>query len=134
MKVVVVYLELYMECLDDDLGKGCIVLVIVKGDVYDIGKNLVDIVLSNNGYEVVNIGIKQLIVIIFEVVEDKSVDVVGMLGLLVKLIVVMKENFEEMNIWGVVEKFLVLFGGVVLMCSYVENDLVEIYQGEVYYV
>lgn len=52
---------------------------------------------------------------------------VGMLGLLVKLIVVMKENFEEMNIWGVVEKFLVLFGGVVLMCSYVENDLVEIY-------
>ena len=122
-----------MEHSDDDAGKGRIVLATVKGDVHDIGKNLVDIILSNNGYEVVNIGIKQPITTILETAQDKSADVVGMSGLLVKSTVVMKENLEEMNHRGVAEKFPVLLGGAALTRSYVENDLAEIYQGEVHY-
>ena len=114
-------------------GKGRIVLATVKGDVHDIGKNLVDIILSNNGYEVVNIGIKQPIATILEVAQDKSADVVGMSGLLVKSTVVMKENLQEMNHRGVAEKFPVLLGGAALTRSYVENDLTEVYQGEVHY-
>ena len=104
MKTAVAYLEPHMEKADDDSGKGRIVLATVKGDVHDIGKNLVDIILTNNGYEVVNIGIKQPIANILEVAEDKSADVVGMSGLLVKSTVVMKENLEEMNTRGVVRE------------------------------
>ena len=92
MKAAVAYLEPHMEKADDDAGKGRIVLATVKGDVHDIGKNLVDIILTNNGYEVVNIGIKQPIATILEAAEDKSADVIGMSGLLVKSTVVMKEN------------------------------------------
>ena len=101
MKTAVAYLEPHMERSEDDAGKGRIVLATVKGDVHDIGKNLVDIILSNNGYEVVNIGIKQPINTILETAQDKSADVVGMSGLLVKSTVVMKENLEEMNHRGV---------------------------------
>jgi 5-methyltetrahydrofolate--homocysteine methyltransferase len=133
MKAAVAYLEPHMEKSDDDSGKGRIVLATVKGDVHDIGKNLVDIILSNNGYEVVNLGIKQPIANILEVAEDKSADVVGMSGLLVKSTVVMKENLEEMNTRGVAEKFPVLLGGAALTRSYVENDLAELYEGEVHY-
>ncbi|MGO9154531.1 methionine synthase [Mycobacterium sp.] len=133
MKAAVAYLEPHMEKSDDDSGKGRIVLATVKGDVHDIGKNLVDIILSNNGYEVVNIGIKQPIATILEVAEDKSADAVGMSGLLVKSTVVMKENLEEMNTRGVAEKFPVLLGGAALTRSYVENDLAEIYEGQVHY-
>jgi 5-methyltetrahydrofolate--homocysteine methyltransferase len=133
MKTAVAYLEPHMERSDDDEGKGRIVLATVKGDVHDIGKNLVDIILSNNGYEVVNIGIKQPIANILEVAEDKSADVVGMSGLLVKSTVVMKENLEEMNTRGVAEKFPVLLGGAALTRSYVEDDLAELYEGEVHY-
>jgi 5-methyltetrahydrofolate--homocysteine methyltransferase len=133
MKTAVAHLEPHMEKSDDDSGKGRIVLATVKGDVHDIGKNLVDIILSNNGYEVVNIGIKQPIATILEVAEDKSADVVGMSGLLVKSTVVMKENLQEMNTRGVAEKFPVLLGGAALTRSYVENDLAEIYEGEVHY-
>ena len=137
MKAAVAYLEPHMEQVGDADGKGSakgrIVLATVKGDVHDIGKNLVDIILSNNGYEVVNIGIKQPIANILEVAEDKSVDVVGMSGLLVKSTVVMKENLEEMNTRGVAEKFPVLLGGAALTRSYVENDLAELYEGEVHY-
>ncbi len=97
MKTAVAHLEPHMESSEDDAGKGRIVLATVKGDVHDIGKNLVDIILSNNGYEVVNIGIKQPITTILETAQDKSADVVGMSGLLVKSTVVMKENLEEMN-------------------------------------
>ena len=132
MKTAVAYLEPHMEKADD-AGKGRIVLATVKGDVHDIGKNLVDIILSNNGYEVVNIGIKQPISNILEVAQDKSVDVVGMSGLLVKSTVVMKENLEEMNTRRVADKYPVLLGGAALTRSYVENDLAEIYQGEVHY-
>ena len=136
MKTAVAYLEPHMEKSDDpdgSSGKGRIVLATVKGDVHDIGKNLVDIILSNNGYEVVNIGIKQPIATILEVAQDKSADVVGMSGLLVKSTVVMKENLQEMNHRGVAEKFPVLLGGAALTRSYVENDLTEVYQGEVHY-
>src|SRR6202011_4858175 len=133
MKAAVAYLEPHMEKADDDSGKGRIVLATVKGDVHDIGKNLVDIILSNNGYEVVNIGIKQPIATILEVAEGKSADVVGMSGLLVKSTVVMKENLQEMNTRGVAERFPVLLGGAALTRSYVENDLAEIYEGEVHY-
>ncbi|MGZ4564401.1 MAG: methionine synthase [Mycobacterium sp.] len=133
MKAAVAYLEPHMEKADDDSGKGRIVLATVKGDVHDIGKNLVDIILSNNGYEVVNIGIKQPIANILEVAEDKSADVVGMSGLLVKSTVVMKENLQEMNTRGVAEKFPVLLGGAALTRSYVENDLADVYEGEVHY-
>src|SRR5579875_680819 len=133
MKAAVVYLEPHMEKAEDDSGKGRIVLATVKGDVHDIGKNLVDIILSNNGYEVVNLGIKQPIANILEVAEDKSADVVGMSGLLVKSTVVMKENLQEMNSRGVAGKFPVLLGGAALTRSYVENDLAEVYEGEVHY-
>jgi 5-methyltetrahydrofolate--homocysteine methyltransferase len=133
MKTAVAYLEPHMEKSEDDAGKGRIVLATVKGDVHDIGKNLVDIILSNNGYEVVNIGIKQPIGTILEAAQDKRADVVGMSGLLVKSTVVMKENLEEMNTRGVAEKFPVLLGGAALTRSYVENDLAEIYEGEVHY-
>jgi 5-methyltetrahydrofolate--homocysteine methyltransferase len=133
MKAAVAHLEPHMEKSDDDSGKGRIVLATVKGDVHDIGKNLVDIILSNNGYEVLNLGIKQPIANILETAEDKSADVVGMSGLLVKSTVVMKENLEEMNTRGVAEKFPVLLGGAALTRSYVENDLAELYEGEVHY-
>ncbi|MGL4307014.1 MAG: methionine synthase [Mycobacteriaceae bacterium] len=132
MKLAVAYLEPFMEATDDD-GKGRIVLATVKGDVHDIGKNLVDIILSNNGYEVVNIGIKQPISAILEAAEESKADVIGMSGLLVKSTVVMKENLEEMNTRGVAEKFPVLLGGAALTRSYVENDLSDIYHGQVLY-
>lgn len=133
MKTAVAHLEPHMEKSDDDAGKGRIVLATVRGDVHDIGKNLVDIILSNNGYEVVNIGIKQPIATILEVAQDKSADVLGMSGLLVKSTVVMKENLQEMNTRGLADEFPVLLGGAALTRSYVENDLAEVYEGEVHY-
>ncbi|MEE2055986.1 methionine synthase [Rhodococcus artemisiae] len=132
MKAAVAHLEPHMESTGDD-GKGRIVLATVKGDVHDIGKNLVDIILSNNGYEVVNLGIKQPISTILEAAIDKRADVIGMSGLLVKSTVVMKENLEELNSRGVSEQFPVLLGGAALTRSYVENDLAEVYSGEVSY-
>ena len=96
MKTAVAYLEPHME-KTDDRGKGTIVLATVKGDVHDIGKNLVDIILSNNGYTVVNLGIKQPVNAILEAAEEHDADVIGMSGLLVKSTVIMKENLEELN-------------------------------------
>ncbi|MGV9664121.1 methionine synthase [Nocardia niigatensis] len=132
MKTAVAYLEPHMEATDDS-GKGRIVLATVKGDVHDIGKNLVDIILSNNGYEVVNLGIKQPISTILDAAVDKKADVIGMSGLLVKSTVVMKENLEELNARGVAEQFPVLLGGAALTRAYVENDLTAVYDGEVHY-
>ncbi len=88
-----------MEKTDED-GKGTIVLATVKGDVHDIGKNLVDIILTNNGFNVVNIGIKQPVSAILEAADEHRADVIGMSGLLVKSTVIMKENLEEMNSRG----------------------------------
>ncbi|CAM3689468.1 methionine synthase [Smaragdicoccus niigatensis] len=132
MKTAVAYLEPHMPVTDDS-GKGRIVLATVKGDVHDIGKNLVDIILSNNGYEVINLGIKQPISTILDAAIDKRADVIGMSGLLVKSTVVMKENLQELNARGVAEQFPVLLGGAALTRKYVEFDLSEVYDGKVSY-
>ncbi|MEV0453546.1 vitamin B12 dependent-methionine synthase activation domain-containing protein, partial [Streptomyces sp. NPDC050600] len=102
-------------------------------DVHDIGKNLVDIILSNNGYNVVNIGIKQPVSAILEAAEEHRADVIGMSGLLVKSTVIMKENLEELNGRGLAERFPVILGGAALTRAYVEQDLHELYGGEVRY-
>ncbi|MCE6998922.1 methionine synthase [Saccharothrix sp. S26] len=132
MKAAVAHLEPHIERSDED-GKGRIVLATVKGDVHDIGKNLVDIILSNNGYDVVNLGIKQPVTAILDAAEEHRADAIGMSGLLVKSTVVMKENLEEMNSRGVAARWPVLLGGAALTRAYVENDLSELYQGEVRY-
>ncbi|HET9142849.1 methionine synthase [Actinophytocola sp.] len=132
MKTAVAHLEPHMEKSDDG-GKGRIVLATVKGDVHDIGKNLVDIILSNNGYEVVNLGIKQPITTILDAAQEHRADVIGMSGLLVKSTVIMKENLEEMNSRGMAARWPVLLGGAALTRAYVENDLTEMYLGEVRY-
>ncbi|MBB4987085.1 methionine synthase [Streptomyces nymphaeiformis] len=136
MKAAVAYLEPYMEKAADGgnvAGKGTIVLATVKGDVHDIGKNLVDIILSNNGYDVVNIGIKQSLSAILDAAEEQDADVIGMSGLLVKSTVIMKENLEELNRRGLAARFPVILGGAALTRAYVEQDLHEIYDGEVRY-
>ncbi|MFF3606207.1 methionine synthase [Streptomyces sp. NPDC002463] len=132
MKTAVAYLEPHMEKSDAE-GKGTIVLATVRGDVHDIGKNLVDIILSNNGYNVVNIGIKQPVSAILEAAEEHNADVIGMSGLLVKSTVIMKENLEELNQRELAAKYPVILGGAALTRAYVEQDLHEIYQGEVRY-
>ncbi|WP_098959315.1 methionine synthase [Pseudonocardia sp. N23] len=132
MKAAVAHLEPHMEKTDSD-GKGTIVLATVKGDVHDIGKNLVDIILSNNGYTVVNLGIKQPISTILTAAEEHRAHAVGMSGLLVKSTVIMKENLQEMNSRGVAKKLPVLLGGAALTRSYVENDLSDVYDGRVSY-
>ncbi|MFY4724022.1 cobalamin-dependent protein, partial [Streptomyces sp. LaBMicrA B280] len=105
----------------------------VRGDVHDIGKNLVDIILSNNGYNVVNLGIKQPVSAILEAAEEHRADVIGMSGLLVKSTVIMKENLEELNQRDLAGTYPVILGGAALTRAYVEQDLHEIYQGEVRY-
>jgi 5-methyltetrahydrofolate--homocysteine methyltransferase len=132
MKTAVAYLEPHME-KDDSGGKGRIVLATVKGDVHDIGKNLVDIILSNNGYEVVNIGIKQPINAILDAAEESRADAIGMSGLLVKSTVIMKENLQEMQSRGIAERWPVLLGGAALTRGYVEDDLRAMFPGQVYY-
>ncbi|SCL22343.1 methionine synthase (B12-dependent) [Micromonospora pallida] len=132
MKTAVAYLEPHMEKADDG-GKGRIVLATVKGDVHDIGKNLVDIILSNNGYEVVNIGIKQPVNAILEAAEQHRADAIGMSGLLVKSTVIMKENLAEMAARGVAERWPVLLGGAALTRAYVEDDLRAMFPGDVHY-
>ncbi|MBT2389365.1 methionine synthase [Streptomyces sp. ISL-1] len=132
MKTAVAHLEPHMEKSDAD-GKGTIVLATVRGDVHDIGKNLVDIILSNNGYNVVNLGIKQPVSAILEAAEEHRADVIGMSGLLVKSTVIMKENLEELNQRKLAADFPVILGGAALTRAYVEQDLHEIYEGEVRY-
>ncbi|KOG54815.1 methionine synthase, partial [Streptomyces virginiae] len=132
MKTAVAHLEPHMEKTDDD-GKGTIVLATVRGDVHDIGKNLVDIILTNNGYNVVNIGIKQPVSAILEAAQEHKADVIGMSGLLVKSTVIMKENLEELNQRKLAADYPVILGGAALTRAYVEQDLHEIYQGEVRY-
>ncbi|WFE99197.1 methionine synthase [Micromonospora sp. WMMD964] len=132
MKTAVAYLEPHMETTEDG-GKGRIVLATVRGDVHDIGKNLVDIILSNNGYEVVNIGIKQPISAILDAAEQHRADAIGMSGLLVKSTVIMKENLAEMATRGVAERWPVLLGGAALTRAYVEDDLRSMFPGQVHY-
>ncbi len=132
MKTSVAYLEPHME-RTADVGKGKIVLATVKGDVHDIGKNLVDIILSNNGYDVVNIGIKQPISSIVAAAEENDADVIGMSGLLVKSTVVMRDNLAELSSRGLAHRWPVLLGGAALTRAYVEQDLASLFEGEVRY-
>jgi len=130
MKMAVAHLEPHMEKIEGQ-SRGSIVLATVKGDVHDIGKNLVDIILSNNGYTVHNIGIKQTIGSIIEALEETGADAVGMSGLLVKSVVVMEENLHELNDRGI--KAPILLGGAALSRHYAESHLRGIYMGPLYY-
>jgi 5-methyltetrahydrofolate--homocysteine methyltransferase len=130
MKAAVAYLEPKMEKVEGST-KGKIVLATVKGDVHDIGKNLVDIILTNNGYTVYNLGIKQPIADILKAAEEKKANAVGMSGLLVKSVAVMRENLEEMNARGV--NVPVLLGGAALTRDYAEDDLANLYTGPLLY-
>ena len=132
MKSAVAYLEPFIEKTDDE-GRGKILLATVKGDVHDIGKNLVDIILSNNGYETVNIGIKQTVNQIIDAANENNVDVIGMSGLLVKSTVIMKENLQELDSRGLGKKWPVVLGGAALTRSFVEQDLSEQFSGTVRY-
>ncbi|HSJ61294.1 MAG TPA: methionine synthase [Jiangellaceae bacterium] len=133
MKAAVAHLEPHIEGRGGDESRATIVLATVRGDVHDIGKNLVDIILTNNGYRVVNLGIKQPITTILDAAEQHGADAIGMSGLLVKSTVVMKENLEEMNQRGVATRWPVLLGGAALTRAYVEDDLASVYAGEVRY-
>ncbi len=132
MKSAVAYLESHMEKSSDG-GRGRMLLATVKGDVHDIGKNLVDIILSNNGYQVVNIGIKQTANQIIDAAIEHNVDAVGMSGLLVKSTVIMRENLEEITSRGLDQKWPIVLGGAALTRAYVEQDLAAIFPGEVRY-
>ena len=132
MKMAVALLEPHME-KSDSADRGSILLATVKGDVHDIGKNLVDIILSNNGYRTVNIGIKQTINQIIDAAETESVDVIGMSGLLVKSTVIMKENLEELETRGLSRRWPIILGGAALTRSYVEADLAPKFDGTVRY-
>lgn len=132
MKTAVAYLEPFMEKSGAD-GRGVMVLATVRGDVHDIGKNLVDIILSNNGYKVVNIGIKQTINQIIDAASDSNADAIGMSGLLVKSTVIMKENLQEITSRGLDQKWPIVLGGAALTRAYVEQDLASQFPGQVRY-
>ena len=108
-------------------------LATVRGDVHDIGKNLVDIILTNNGYRVVNIGIKQTINQIIDGATESNADAIGMSGLLVKSTVIMKENLEELTARGLDQRWPIVLGGAALTRAYVEQDLASMFPGEVRY-
>jgi 5-methyltetrahydrofolate--homocysteine methyltransferase len=131
MKAAVRHLEPHMEKADD-AGKGRLVLATVKGDVHDIGKNLVDIILTNNGYEVHNLGIKISITEMIEKAKAVNADAIGMSGLLVKSTLIMRDNLQELNAQGLAE-IPVMLGGAALTRSYVERDLRELYEGRLFY-
>jgi 5-methyltetrahydrofolate--homocysteine methyltransferase len=131
MKSAVAFLEPHMEKSDQG-GKGTVVLATVKGDVHDIGKNLVDIILTNNGYEVVNLGIKIGINEMVSAVEEHKADAIGMSGLLVKSTLIMRENLVELNDRSL-SNIPVLLGGAALTRTYVERDLREVYDGRLFY-
>ena len=130
MKMAVAHLEPHMEKVEGQT-KGSIVLATVRGDVHDIGKNLVDIILTNNGYTVYNLGIKQPINAILDKWKETQADAIGMSGLLVKSVNVMEENLNEMNTQGVVPP--VLLGGAALAKNYCEGHLRSVYDGSVFH-
>ena len=132
MKSAVALLEPFME-KSEAVGKGTMVIATVRGDVHDIGKNLVDIILTNNGYKVVNIGIKQPINEIIRAAEEHNADVIGMSGLLVKSTVVMRENLQELSSRGLAKKWPIILGGAALTRAFVEDDLAAEFDGTVRY-
>jgi 5-methyltetrahydrofolate--homocysteine methyltransferase len=131
MKAAVRFLEPFMEKKGGATAKGTLVLATVKGDVHDIGKNLVDIILTNNGYKVINLGIKQPIDNILLAHEEHKADAIGMSGLLVKSTLIMKDNLDLMNERGITVP--VILGGAALTRRYVDEDLKSIYKGTLYY-
>jgi 5-methyltetrahydrofolate--homocysteine methyltransferase len=131
MKAAVAYLEPHMERSESG-GRGRIVIGTVKGDVHDIGKNLVDIILTNNGYEVHNLGIKVPMSELLAKAEEVKADAIGMSGLLVKSTLIMRDNLEELNRLGKSD-YPVILGGAALTRTYVEKDLRSIYKGRVFY-
>jgi len=131
MKAAVRFLEPHIPKNASGRTKGKMVLATVKGDVHDIGKNLVDIILSNNGYSVVNLGIKQPMDAILKAAQEHKPDVIGLSGLLVKSTAVMKENLEELNARDI--KYDIILGGAALTRKFVEFDLRTIYKGRVFY-
>ncbi|MEM7306442.1 MAG: methionine synthase [Planctomycetota bacterium] len=130
MKAAVAHLEPHMERIDGET-RGKIILATVRGDVHDIGKNLVDIILTNNGYTCYNLGIKQPIEHILEVANEHAPDAIGLSGLLVKSTVVMRENLQEMNRRNITVP--VILGGAALTRAYVEDDCRKVYEGALYY-
>ena len=132
MKAAVAHLEPHMDKVAGSSSKGKLVLATVKGDVHDIGKNLVDIICTNNGYEVHNLGIKIPISEMVQKVKEVGADALGMSGLLVKSTLIMRENLMEMNDLGLAD-VPVLLGGAALTRTYVEKDLREVYDGRVFY-
>ncbi|MBX2990463.1 MAG: B12-binding domain-containing protein [Bacteroidetes bacterium] len=130
MKTAVAYLEKFMDKADST-SKGTFVIATVKGDVHDIGKNLVDIILTNNGYKVVNLGIKCAVETMLHAAEEHNAHALGMSGLLVKSTLIMKENLEVMNERNVT--IPVVLGGAALTRRYVEQDMRAIYKGKVFY-
>ncbi len=130
MKAAVKFLEPFMEKVEGS-NKGVLVLATVKGDVHDIGKNLVDIILTNNGYKVVNLGIKQPIDDILRAAEEAKCDAIGMSGLLVKSTLIMRDNLELMNERGI--DVPVILGGAALNRRYVDADLIPLYNGKLFY-
>ncbi len=131
MKAAVAFLEPHMEKADAG-GKGVFVIGTVKGDVHDIGKNLVDIILTNNGYEVHNIGIKQPLQSFVDKAKEVEADAIGMSGLLVKSTIIMRENLQELNNLGLADT-PVMLGGAALTRNYVEVDLRKVYEGRLFY-
>ncbi len=130
MKKAVALLEPFMDKADTQT-KGSIVLATVKGDVHDIGKNLVDILLTNNGFTVHNLGIKQPIDAILNAYNETKADAIGLSGLLVKSVNVMEDNLRELNDKGV--KVPVILGGAALTRSYAEGHLRSVYEGDLLY-
>jgi 5-methyltetrahydrofolate--homocysteine methyltransferase len=131
MKSAVRFLEPFMEKKGGATAKGTLVLATVKGDVHDIGKNLVDIILTNNGYKVINLGIKQPIDNILQAQQEHNADAIGMSGLLVKSTLIMKDNLDLMNERGITVP--VILGGAALTRRYVDEDLKSIYKGTLFY-
>jgi len=131
MKSAVRFLEPFMEKKGGATAKGTLVLATVKGDVHDIGKNLVDIILTNNGYKVINLGIKQPIDNILQAQQEHNADAIGMSGLLVKSTLIMKDNLDLMNERGITVP--VILGGAALTRRYVDEDLKAIYKGTLFY-
>lgn len=131
MKAAVKFLEPYIEKVEENTSKGKMVLATVKGDVHDIGKNLVDIILTNNGYDVINLGIKCPLENIIISYKENNADAIGMSGLLVKSTAIMKENLETLNEQGL--EVPVILGGAALNKRFVEGELRALYRGDVYY-
>ena len=131
MKFAVSVLEPHMETVDEKISNGKLLIATVKGDVHDIGKNLVDIILSNNGFDVINLGIKQDVSAIIDAQKKHKADCIAMSGLLVKSTAFMKDNLEAFNNAEI--NVPVILGGAALTPKFVNEDCSQIYKGKILY-